>query len=187
MAYGHATRRERPRMHAGCSGFGFLIPAAASTLPIGSKYVLPCSFTSDLKKPIAEHLAFALVDAGRQVLVDVVAEQVAVQERPAAVRLHEQLDGGVLLRFAAEDLGDDALHLAAVALVDQRRAPRHQRVAAHDQPRQLAEPPPHQLALDDRLAVGSPELAQGIMLAIITRITPAALAHSATRPRFRPW
>ena len=71
--------------------------------------------------------------------MDVVAEQVAVQERAAAVRLHEQLDGRFLLRLAAEDLGDDALHLAAVALVDQPRAPCDQRVAADDQAGQPAD------------------------------------------------
>ena len=32
-----------------------------------------------------------------------------------------------------------------------------------------------------------PTKGEKIMLAIITRITPEALAHSATRPRFRPW
>ena len=105
------------------------MPAACRALPIGSKNCTPCCLTSDLKNAIAEHFAFALVDAGGQVLVHVVAEHVAVQERAAAVRLHEQLDGGFLLRFAAEDLGDDAFHLAAIAFVDQAAAPLHQRVA----------------------------------------------------------
>ena len=73
------------------------MPAACSALPIGSKNCTPCCLTSDLKKAIAEHFAFAFVDARGQVLVDVVAEQVAVQEGPAAVRFHEQLDGGFLL------------------------------------------------------------------------------------------
>ncbi len=113
---------------------------------------VPCCLTSDLKKAMPSISPFAFVDAGGEVLVDVVAEQVAVQERPAAVRLHEQLDGGFLLRLAAEDLGDDALHLAAIALVDRAAAaPGDQRVAADDQPGQPAEPPPHQLARGDRL------------------------------------
>ena len=83
--------------------------------------------------------------------MDVVAEQVAVQERAAAVRLHEQLDGRFLLRLAAEDLGDDAFHLAAIALVDQPRAPGDQRVAADDQAGQPADAPLDQLARGDRL------------------------------------
>src|SRR5439155_12029521 len=67
-----------------------------------------------LEERQAEDLALALVDARGQQLVDVVAEGVAAQERPAAVRLHEQFDRRLLLRLAAEDLGDDALQLAAV-------------------------------------------------------------------------
>ena len=85
-----------------------------------------------LEERQAEHLALALVDARGQVVVDVVAEEVALEERPAAVRLHEQLDGRFLQRLAAEDLGDHAFQLAAVALVDQPRAPRGQRVGPGD-------------------------------------------------------
>ncbi len=109
------------------------------------------------------------------------------EERPAAVRLHEVLDGGVLLRLAAEDLGDDAFHLAAVAAVDQAGAPGDQRVAGDDQPASS----PSRRCTSSRVAIVAPYVrrnwAQGIMLAIISRIVPAALAHSATRPRFRPW
>ena len=68
------------------------------------------------------------------------------EERAAAVRLHVELDGRVLLRFAAKDLGDDAFHFAAIAAVDQAGAPGDERVAGDDQPGQLAEPPLHQLA-----------------------------------------
>src|SRR5262249_41600535 len=56
----------------------------------------------------AEHLPFAFVDARREVLVDVVAEVVTVQERPASMRLHEVFDGRVLLGLAPKNLGDDA-------------------------------------------------------------------------------
>src|SRR5262249_59732848 len=57
-----------------------------------------------LEKRHAEHLPLALVDARGEELVDVVAQRMALEERPPAVRLHEQLDGGLLLRPAAEDL-----------------------------------------------------------------------------------
>ena len=90
--------------------------------------------------------------------MDVVAEQVAVQERPAAVRLHEELDGRFLLRLAAEDLGDDALQLAAVTLVDQPRAPGDERIAPDDQAGQPGDAALDQLARADRLAVGLAEL-----------------------------
>src|SRR5262245_24371609 len=66
----------------------------------------------------AEHLAFAFVEARREKLVHMVAEEMAMKERTAAVRLHEKLDRGFLLRFTAEYLGDDALQLAAITLVD---------------------------------------------------------------------
>src|SRR5262249_45243620 len=69
-----------------------------------------------LEEGHAEHLALALVDARGQEVVQVVAEQVALEEGPAAVGLHEQVDGGFLHRLAAEDLGEDALHLSAVGL-----------------------------------------------------------------------
>ena len=82
-----------------------------------------------LEEAHAEHFAFALVDARGEVLVDVVAEAVAMQERAAAVRLHEELDGGMLLCFAAKDLGDDALHFAAVAAVDKTRTPGNEGIA----------------------------------------------------------
>ena len=83
------------------------------------------------------------------------------EERAAAVRLHEELDGGMLLRFAAEDLGDDALHLAAVAAVDEPRAPGDERIAGDDEPGQLAQPALHQLARDDRRAVRAAEVGPG--------------------------
>src|SRR5205807_980223 len=58
-----------------------------------------------LEEGQAEHFALALVDARRQEIIDVVAKDVALEERPAAVRLHEQLDGGFLQCLAAEDFG----------------------------------------------------------------------------------
>src|SRR6266404_4779256 len=94
---------------------------------------LPVLLDERLEERHAEHFALALVDARGEELVDVVAEEMAVQEGAAAVRLHEQLDGGFLLRLAAEDLGDDALQLAAVALVDEPGAPGDQGVAPGDQ------------------------------------------------------
>ena len=93
--------------------------------------------------------------------MDVVAEQMAREERPAAVRLHEQLDGRFLLRLAAEDLGDDALHLAAIALVDQPGAPGDQGIGAGDQAGQAGDAALDQLARGDRLAVGAAELGPG--------------------------
>ena len=83
----------------------------------------------------AEHFAFALVDARGQEFVDVVAEEMAVQERSAAVRLHEQLDGRFLLGLAAEDLGDDAFELAAIALIDEPGAPGDEGVGPGDERR----------------------------------------------------
>ncbi len=71
-----------------------------------------------LEERHAEHLAFALVDARGEEVIDVVAEEMALEEGAAAVRLHEQLDGRLFHGLAAENLGDDALHLAAIALVD---------------------------------------------------------------------
>src|SRR4051794_41082714 len=61
-----------------------------------------------------QDLALALVDTGSEIIVNVFAEQVALEERAAAVGFHEQLDGRFLHGLATEDLGDDALHLAAI-------------------------------------------------------------------------
>ena len=83
--------------------------------------------------------------------MDVVAEQVALQERAAAVGLHEQLDGGFLLGLAAEDLGDDALQLAAITLVDEPGAPGDQGVGAGDERRQPGDAALDQLAHLNRL------------------------------------
>src|SRR5439155_25360760 len=47
-----------------------------------------------------EHLSFPFIDAGSKEVIDVVAQQVAVEERPAAMGLHEELDGGFLLGLA---------------------------------------------------------------------------------------
>src|SRR5437763_774441 len=71
----------------------------------------------------AEHFAFAFVDARGQIFVDIIAEEMAVQERTAAVRFHEQLDGRFLLGFTAKNLRDDAFEYAAIALVDEPRTP----------------------------------------------------------------
>jgi len=61
------------------------------------------------------------------------------------------------LGLAAEDLGDDAFHLAAIALVDQPRAPGHQGVVGHDQACQPGNASPHQLALGNGRTVGLAE------------------------------
>src|SRR5438552_2156522 len=90
-------------------------------------------FDERLEERHAEHLAFAFVDARGEVFVDLVAEEVPAQERSAAMRLHEQFDGGFLLGLAAEDLGDDAFQLAAIALVDQPATPGDQRVGPSDE------------------------------------------------------
>src|SRR5262249_26306309 len=78
-----------------------------------------------LEERQAEDFSFTLVDARREEIVDIVAEKVAFEERPAAVGFHEQLDRRFLHRLAAEDLGDDALQLSAIALVDEPRSPGH--------------------------------------------------------------
>src|SRR3712207_7889252 len=62
-------------------------------------------FRSDqgLEEGHAQHLALALVDARGQEVMDIVAEQMAMQEGAAAMGLHKQLDGRLLLGLAAED------------------------------------------------------------------------------------
>src|SRR6185436_14127366 len=104
---------------------------------------------------------FPFVDAGGEVLVDVVAKDVAVQERTSAVRFHAELDGGFFLRLAAENFGDDALHLAAVAFVDERAAPGDQGVAPDDQAGQPGQAAADQLPLLNRFAVRFAEFAPG--------------------------
>ena len=46
--------------------------------------------------------------------------------------LHEEFNGGVFLGFAAKDLGDDALHLAAETIVDQPGAPSDECITRND-------------------------------------------------------
>src|SRR5438034_7282140 len=99
-----------------------------------------------LEERHAEHFAFTLVDERREIVVHVIAEEMAMEKRPAAVRLHEQLDGGLFLGLAAEDLGDDALQLAAITLIDQPAAPGDKGVGAGDQRRQPGDTAFHQLA-----------------------------------------
>ena len=111
-----------------------------------------------LEERHTEHLPFALVNARREKIVDVVAEQVSVQERPATVSLHEQLDGRLLLSLTAEDLRDDALHLAAIALIEQARRPVRQCLARDDQSGEMSHPASDQLARPDGLAVRPPKL-----------------------------
>ena len=62
-----------------------------------------------LEERHSQHLAFSFIDAKGKILVNVLPEQVPAQESAAAVRFHEQLDGGFFLRLAAEYLRDDAL------------------------------------------------------------------------------
>src|SRR5262245_3215526 len=56
-----------------------------------------------------QNLALAFVDARSEEVVNVVAEKVPLEERPAAMGFHEELNGRFLHRLAAENLGDDAL------------------------------------------------------------------------------
>ena len=91
----------------------------------------------------------------------VIAQQVSMQKRPPAVCFHKQFNRCMLLRFAAEDLGDDAFHLAAVAAVDQFRAPSRQCIASGDQSRQLSEPSLYEFPLRDRRTIGHAELGPG--------------------------
>ncbi len=114
-----------------------------------------------LEERHAEHLAFTFIDAGGEIFVNVFAEGVPAEESAAAVGFHEQLDGCFLLGLAAEDLGDDTLELAAVTLVEQPRAPIHERIAADDQGGQAADAAEDELASDDRGAVGSAESCPG--------------------------
>jgi hypothetical protein len=58
-------------------------------------------------------------------------------------------------------LGDDALHLAAIALVDEPRSPVHQRVAASDQGGKSGDPALDQLASVDGLAVSPAKVGPG--------------------------
>ena len=111
-----------------------------------------------LEESHAEHLAFALVDAGGEIVVDVVAEEMALEERTAAVGLHEQFDGGLLHRLAAEDLGDDAFEFAAIAFVDEPGTPGDHGVGPGDEGGEPGDSPFDQLASLDRLAVGTAEM-----------------------------
>ena len=61
------------------------------------------------------------------------------------------------VRFAAEDFGHDAFHLAAITLIDQSGAPGDQRVAGDDQAGQAAQTAADQLARGDRRAIGFAE------------------------------
>ena len=114
-------------------------------------------FDERLEERQAQHFAFAFIDAWRQVFVHLIAKHVAMQERTPAMRLHEEFDGRFFLRFAAEDLGDDAFELAAIALVDQPATPIDHGVAAGNQAGQPGHAPLHQLARGNGLTVGAAE------------------------------
>src|SRR5258708_4502118 len=70
-------------------------------------------------------------------------------------------DGGFLLGLAAEDLGDDALHLAAIAFVQEPRAPLGEGIAADDEGRQASDPAADELAGLDCRAVRAAEARPG--------------------------
>ena len=74
------------------------------------------------------------------------------------MRFHEQFDGRFLHRLAAENLGDDALHLAAITFVDQPRTPRHQRVGSGDETGEPSDAALDQFARGDWLAISAAEL-----------------------------
>jgi len=64
---------------------------------------VPCSLMERLRNANAEHFTFAFVDArGEENSWTLSPKRMAVQERSAAVRFHEQLMDAFLLRFAAE-------------------------------------------------------------------------------------
>ena len=115
-------------------------------------------FYQRLEEGHAQHLTFALVDARRQEFVHIVTEQVSVQERSPAVRLHEQFDRRFLLCFAAKDLGNDALHLAAVASVNQCRTPVDQRVTGDNQTGHPAKASLDQFTRGNLFTISHPEL-----------------------------
>ena len=114
-----------------------------------------------LEERHAEHLTLSFIDARGKILMNVLSEQVAPKERPASVGLHEELDRRLFLRLAAEDLGDDAFELTAVALIEQPRAPIDERIATDDERRQAADSPQDQLASGDGGTVGPAELGPG--------------------------
>ena len=93
--------------------------------------------------------------------MNLVAENVTVQKSPAAVRFHQNFDGGFFLRLAAENLGDDALHFPSIPFVEQPRAPFGHRVAADDQAGQPAGAAADQLARFDGRAVSAAEAGPG--------------------------
>ncbi len=77
------------------------------------------------------------------------------------MRLHAEVDGGILLAFAGEDLGDDAFHLAAITLFEQPTAPGADGVASNDPAGHASHSAFDKFALDDGLAVGSTILGPG--------------------------
>src|SRR5438874_9219730 len=91
---------ERPEVRR-VGGAEVLDPFALQGLADRFEERLAVLFHQRLEESQAKDLALAFVDAWGEILVDVVAEQMATQERSAAVRLHEQLDGGLFLGLAA--------------------------------------------------------------------------------------
>ena len=140
-----------------------------------------------LEEGHAEHFAFAFVDARGEVLVDVVAEHVAVQERAAAVRLHEAVRSPLPSALRCRRSWRRCIPFRRDSPASIRPgAPGDEGVAGDDQPGQSAEAALHQFAGGDRCAVGLAELGPGDHAGQHHRIVPAALAQRATRPRFRP-
>src|SRR5258708_14424696 len=80
-----------------------------------------------------QDLSLAFINARGEEIVDVVAEDVPLEKRPATMRFHEEFDGRFLLRLAAEDLGNDAFQFTAITFVDNPSAPGYEANGAGNQ------------------------------------------------------
>ena len=147
-------------------------------------------FTDDLHQALeerhAEHLVLTFVNRRSEVLVNVITDDMPLEEGAPTVRLERQ-NHGFHHGVGAEDLGDHALQLATITVIEQRSAPVAQRVGADDQSRHTRDTSLDQTALADLLTVGAAELIHSRMLSSSRRSMPPLRAAMATRPRFRPW
>src|SRR5207247_6880782 len=92
FAIGNQRLAQLPAMNR-IRGIELFDPGRLQTLPNRLEELLAVLLDQRLEKCHPKHLPFPFVDARSQELMDLVAEQVAVQKGPSAVRLHEQLDG----------------------------------------------------------------------------------------------
>src|SRR5262249_43011608 len=128
-----ADRTAQEPQVAGIPGAEILDLLLMQNLADGLEEALAVLLDQRLEKSQAEHFPFTPVNAGSQIIVNVVAQEMALEKRAAAVGFHEQLDGGFFEGFTAENLGDNALQLPAVPLIDEPRAPGHECVAADNE------------------------------------------------------